>query len=511
MGKAVRSDSKDAFEFRRRLKKESSEFLRMIHHSRRFKGDDKRIGSELELILIDKNTLRVKCISPEIVKRSELAGFGKGVGPELATFNIELNSPTVPADNGTDILTKLRDAIATQVNVLSGIMNSIDGDAVPVMHGIWPMIRRSDISRKSMYPNPRYSLLADICEKSRGPASLHTDEGEGLKINNLQFMHEGMNTSFQLHYSTSLNEVTKLFNAAMLATPAVIAVSANSPFIFNSYVNDESRILLLEKSVDFRSEIQKEFRLKRARFPISFLDHSDEWFLSSLMEEVVLPVIDVDPKMYLRPKDLELTNRLPSFSHLFLHLSTVWHWIRLKVYPCEDDMFSVGIEIRPLPAGPTITDMVANAALYYGLIRYFVDNDFISRIKSKNYEEESSICIQLYDNFYDVAKHSIRHPVLWLFDDEVKFVPIQYVADQIAAYSKEGLKTLGVPDNVADKYISIILRRIELGHSPASLQNALLAKQISAGVDRKKAIENLCRMYLELSQSDVPFVENAKL
>lgn len=508
MGLKIKSNSRNAFEFRRRLKKESSGFLRMVHHSKRFKGDDKRIGSELELVLVDKKSLRVKSISPQVVKSAELAGFSKSLGPELARFNVELNLPTVPANNGTDVLTKLHTALAAQYNMLVSLVESIDENVMPVMHGIWPMIMRSDISRKNIYPNFRYSQLADACEESRGHASLYTSEGEGLKINNLQFMHESMNTSFQLHYSTSLNEVTHLFNAAMLATPFVLAVSANSPFVFNSYVNDESRIMLLEKSVDFRSEAQKKFKLKRARFPISFIDHSDEWFLSSLMEEVILPVIDVDPNKYLRPKDLELANRLPSYSHLFLHLSTVWHWIRLKVYPQEDDMFSVGIEIRPLPAGPTITDMVANAALYYGLIRYFADNDVMDYIKSKDYEDESNISVRLYDNFYDVAKNSINSPVLCLRNGEVEMASVHEIAEDMLTYSKQGLVTLGVPEKVADKYLNIIKRRIELGHSPASLQKLLLEKEQSKGTDRVDAIKKLCDMYVQILQSDVPFVEN---
>ena len=56
--------------------------------------------------------------------------------------------------------------------------------------------------------------------------------------------------------------------------------------------------------------------------------------------------------------------------HLRLHNGTIWRWNRLLIGFDRDGVPHLRIEHRVLPAGPTICDMIANAALYLGLARY---------------------------------------------------------------------------------------------------------------------------------------------
>ena len=53
--------------------------------------------------------------------------------------------------------------------------------------------------------------------------------------------------------------------------------------------------------------------------------------------------------------------------HLRLHNGTIWRWNRALIGSDEDGAPHLRIEHRILPAGPTILDMIANAALYVGL------------------------------------------------------------------------------------------------------------------------------------------------
>ena len=56
--------------------------------------------------------------------------------------------------------------------------------------------------------------------------------------------------------------------------------------------------------------------------------------------------------------------------HLRLHNGTIWRWNRPLIGFDPNGVPHLRIEHRVLPAGPTICDMIANAALYLGLARY---------------------------------------------------------------------------------------------------------------------------------------------
>jgi hypothetical protein len=51
---------------------------------------------------------------------------------------------------------------------------------------------------------------------------------------------------------------------------------------------------------------------------------------------------------------------VPALEELRLHQGTVWRWNRAIYDPAEGG--HLRIEMRALPAGPTVIDMLANAA-----------------------------------------------------------------------------------------------------------------------------------------------------
>ena len=64
--------------------------------------------------------------------------------------------------------------------------------------------------------------------------------------------------------------------------------------------------------------------------------------------------------------------RVPQLDELRLHNGTIWRWNR-PVYDVAGGVPHVRVENRVLPAGPTAVDMVANALLFYGLLRVLVE------------------------------------------------------------------------------------------------------------------------------------------
>lgn len=66
--------------------------------------------------------------------------------------------------------------------------------------------------------------------------------------------------------------------------------------------------------------------------------------------------------------------RIPHLSELRLHNGTVYRWNR-PVYDVVDGRPHLRLENRVLPAGPTVVDMLANHAFYYGALRGLSEAD----------------------------------------------------------------------------------------------------------------------------------------
>ena len=63
-----------------------------------------------------------------------------------------------------------------------------------------------------------------------------------------------------------------------------------------------------------------------------------------------------------------------SSHELRLHNGTIYRWNR-PVYEVVRGRPHLRVENRVLPAGPTVVDIIANAAFYYGLVRVLVEDD----------------------------------------------------------------------------------------------------------------------------------------
>lgn len=127
----------------------------------------------------------------------------------------------------------------------------------------------------------------------------------------------------------------------------------------------ETRTELFLQATDTRSI---ELRNQGVRPAVFF---GERWITSifDLFEENVryfpalLPeTTDEDPDAVLA------TGRAPKLQELRLHNGTVYRWNR-PVYDVVDGQPHLRVENRVLPAGPTVADVLANAAFYYGSMK----------------------------------------------------------------------------------------------------------------------------------------------
>ena len=94
----------------------------------------------------------------------------------------------------------------------------------------------------------------------------------------------------------------------------------------------------------------------------------------------------------------------PGLPELTLHNGTIYRWNR-PIYAVVDGRPHLRVENRVLPAGPTVADILANAAFYFGLVRTLAEQDRpIWTQMSFNAAEE---------NFHRGARHGIDASVFW--------------------------------------------------------------------------------------------------
>ena len=193
----------------------------------------------------------------------------------------------------------------------------------------------------------------------------------------------------------------RAWNAAQAIAGVQVALGANSPFFFGKELWRETRIALFEQATDTRPE---ELKAQGVRPRVWF---GERWITSifDLFEENVryfpalLPISeDEDPVEVLDRGDT------PELAELRLHNGTIYRWNR-PIYDVVRGRPHLRVENRILPAGPTVVDIMANAAFYYGLTRYLA-------------EEDRSVWTQLSftaaeENFHEGARHGLEANVYW--------------------------------------------------------------------------------------------------
>ena len=180
-----------------------------------------------------------------------------------------------------------------------------------------------------------------------------------------------------------------------------MALAANSPFLLGKALWQETRIPLFQQATDTRAP---ELRNQGVRPRVWF---GERWITSifDLFEENVryfsplLPETeDEDPLAVLA------AGGAPSLAELRLHNGTVWRWNR-PVYDVVDAVPHLRIENRVLPAGPTVLDMMANAAFFYGAMRALTEHErpVWTQMSFRAAEE----------NLYAGARHGMDAELYW--------------------------------------------------------------------------------------------------
>jgi CBS domain-containing protein/gamma-glutamylcysteine synthetase len=437
-----------------------------------------RIGAEQEMFLVDQRW-RAAPLATTLLPELEDANFTT----ELALFNLETNlDPVVlQGDCFTRLETQLRERVALARTVASRHRAEI------VLTGILPSLNKSDLSLDNITPRPRYHALNEALTKMRGGVyRLRIDGTDELHIEHDSPMLEACNTSFQVHLQVSADEFAHCYNVAQALTAPVLAVAVNSPLLFGRRLWAETRIALFQQSLDTRSASPHLRELApRVSFGEKWVERSVvEVFQQDIMRFRVLMATDVEKNPI---AELD-AGRVPKLDALQLHNSTVYRWNR-PCYGISSGKPHLRIECRSIPAGPSTTDEVANAAFWIGLVRAGATE--YSDLKSRMDFDDAKA------NFLAAARHGLNAVFTWVDGEAVKAADL--VRSRLLPLAQRGLLEAGVDREDVDRYLGVIAGRVESGVTGAqwllrslqSLKNngtraERLAALTAATVDRQR-------------------------
>src|SRR5215213_3404815 len=435
----------DRQRYRDKVKRNLDVFARMLRESR-FDAEKRSIGLEIELNLTDEAGDPAMA-NAEVLERIADDAFVT----ELGQFNVEINIPPRLLDGS--VFTELEQQLRDSLNAAEEKAREIGAHMMIV--GILPTLGEQHLHARALTANPRYALLNEQIFAARGEdLQLAIGGVERLSAYADSIAPEAACTSVQLHQLVHPEEFARHWNAAQAIAGMQLAVGANSPFFFGKELWRETRIALFEQATDTRPE---ELKAQGVRLRVWF---GERWITSifDLFEENVryfpalLPLCDEeDPVAVLERGDT------PKLGELRLHNGTVYRWNR-PVYEVVRGRPHVRVENRVLPAGPTVVDMLANAAFYYGLVRALV-------------EQERPIWTQMSfsaaeDNLHAGAREGLDARVYWPGVGEVPATEL--VLRRLLPLAHAGLEEWGIDAAHRDRLLGVIEQRCLTGRNGAT-------------------------------------------
>jgi hypothetical protein len=471
----------DRVEFRQKVRRCLDVLAEMLDDDV-FETHEGMTGLEIELNLIDPGG-RPAMRNAEVLSHLADPSFQS----ELGRFNLEFNAPPRSitgrgfADYERDLLESLERAVDRAAKVESGL----------VLIGMLPTLSPHHLVSENLSGDERYRLLNAEITGARGEQfDLDIAGVERLRSACDSIVPEAACTSTQFHLQVSPDRFACLWNASQAVAGVQVAIGANAPFFHGRRLWAETRIALFEQATDTRSE---ELKSQGVRPRVWF---GERWITSvfDLFEENVryfpplLPILDQEDPVRARE-----SGGVPRLGELRMHNGTVYRWNR-PVYDVSDSRPHLRIENRVLPSGPTVVDLLANAAFYFGAIRQLS-------------EEERPVWSRLpfevaAENFRAGARGGMAAKVVWPTIGEIEVTEL--VRSVLLPKAYAGLDRYGVDPAIRDRLLSVIDERCRLSRNGATWQTEAVRAAECRGLTRTEALHDMLLRYRTLQQSNEP-------
>ncbi len=405
-----------------------------------FEEGPPRIGAEQEMFLIDASTYEPTKGSLQMLEALADPHFTT----ELGLFQLEMNAEPEPFSGkglrGLEAQLERHMERAYEVGERLGIL--------PILAGILPTIRKSDLGLDSMVPSPRYLALNAATTAARGEPYEFSIKGvDELLVKHDSVMVEACNSSFQAHLQIAPADFARMYNLAQALAAPVLAAACNSPLLFGKRLWSETRIALFEQAVDTR---KTGTYLRDATARVSFGKRWCERDILEIYKEDVarfrsLVGTDLDEDA------LALLDRgeIPELKALRLHNGTVYRWNR-ACYGYDPVRPHLRIEMRVMPSGPSIQDEIANTALWLGLM-----SELGATIEDVRHRMDFE---QARANLYAAARDGIVAYVSWL--DGVEKSAQRLLLDDLLPKAEAGLRRAQLDEEDIRRYLGIVEQRV---------------------------------------------------
>ena len=473
MGEEIRSssfDDADFDRFKKSLEKETK-LLETWFREKKFSSVPFCAGFELESWLVDEQ------LHPTPINDTFLENLNSPLAsPELASFNVELNS--TPCDLTGDALSRMQKELDLNWQKCKKIAKELNSDIVMV--GILPTLDNDVLHLANMSKMKRYRALnREVLHQRKGkPLVLDINGVEHLKVTHRDVMMESAATSFQIHLQVNPDNAVRMFNASIAITAPLLALSVNSPYLFGKDLWDETRIPVFEQAVAVGGFDGAAFG------PIRRVTFGDTYIRESLFECFKE---NIEHYPILLPVDLSNDDDGNRLAHLRMHNGTIWRWNRPLIGFDESGEPHLRIEQRVVPAGPTTVDAIANAAFYYGAVVALAELDE----PVENQIPHSST----RDNFYAAARFGLRSSQRWIGGKDI--IARDLILDELLPLAHRGLTSLGISSVDREKYLGIIHDRVKSGQNGSTWQRSFVQKH---GRD----MTALTRAYIKYQNSGQP-------
>ncbi|MDX6353809.1 MAG: hypothetical protein QOF98_712 [Streptomyces sp.] len=454
--------------------------LERLLDEKRFDRPRNLMGLEIELNLVDSAGLP-RMMNEEVLERIASQDFQT----ELAQFNIEVN--IAPHRLSGRVLDRLAEELRTGLGYADRMAGEVGAHIVMV--GILPTLQAQDLVSANLSAADRYTLLNDRILAMRGEdITLDIQGVEQLLYTSRSIAPEAACTSTQMHLQVTPGRFAAVWNAAQAVSGPQVAAGANSPFLFGRELWRETRPVLFQQATDTRPQ---ELRIQGVRpltwFGERWIDSVTDLFVENVRYfPSLLPICDdEDP---IRTLD---DGGVPQLRELTLHNGTIYRWNR-PVYQVVDGVPHLRVENRVMPAGPTVADVLANTAFYYGLVRALA-------------EEPRPVWQRLpfgaaAANFDAACRDGIGAAMHWprARGSALAEIPaVDLIRDELLPLAAAGLDAWGIDPVDRDHYLGIIEERCRRRTNGAEWQAAVFHDLLERGLDRRAALAAMTLRYQE--------------
>lgn len=465
----INYSEEDFSEFKRHLTLETRLLTQWLKEDV-FSKESGYCGFELEACIVDQH------YQPALSSSQLLAlTDNPQLVPELAKFNIEFNSnPFAMAEN---VFSKLHSELAQAWQLCSSKAHEIKCEMIAI--GILPTIENDIICMESMSSLQRYlALNQQIMQiQPKNTIEILIEGHEELHLIRKNIMLEAAATSLQIHLQINPQQAKRFYNAALILSAPMVALSGNSPYLFQKDLWYETRIPMFEQSISAKHYCTKtQHFFNRVTFGSGYVKESlAELYCENLRHYPTLLPITTDT----HPEWL---------SHLRLHNGTIWRWNRPVVGMDAKGNPHLRIEHRVPSSGPSIPDMIAHMAFYMGLIYAFAEQETAL---------ENVIPFQAArNNFYAVAKHGLQANVEW--DNERHITVKDLLLESLIPLAKKALLKLGINRDDVNFYIDeCIQQRLNKNQTGSHWQRGFIHKH-------GRNFQEMVNAYIEWQKKMVP-------